>query len=102
MNNYSVTMQQHLFRFKRNSNISTVRKLNQGAGYFTDLFDHNENNRQKTTKDEDGNILGNSLSLDKNKMVHCTSPVGSMDGSIVVESESGDFSDYTTLQVNEV
>ena len=33
-------------------------------------------------------------------MVHCTSPVGSMDGSILVESESGEFSDFTTLQVS--
>ena len=35
-----------------------------------------------------------------NNMVHCTSPVGSMDGSILVESESGEFSDFTTLQVS--
>ena len=32
-------------------------------------------------------------------MVHCTSPVGSMDGSVLVESESGEFMDFTTLQV---
>ena len=35
-----------------------------------------------------------------NNMVPCTSPVGSMDGSILVESESGEFSDFTTLQVS--
>ena len=34
------------------------------------------------------------------KEVPCTSPVGSMDGSILVESESGEFSDFTTLQVS--
>ena len=39
--------------------------------------------------------------INENNMVHCTSPVGSMDGSIVVESESGEFSDFTTLQVSE-
>ena len=36
----------------------------------------------------------------ENRMVHCTSPIGSMDGSIVVESESGEFSDLTTIQVS--
>ena len=34
-----------------------------------------------------------------NNMIHCTSPVGSMDGSVLVESESGEFMDFTTLQV---
>ena len=38
---------------------------------------------------------------DTKDMVHCTSPVGSMDGSILVESESGEFSDFTTLQVSQ-
>ena len=38
--------------------------------------------------------------INENNMVQCTSPVGSMDGSIVVESESGEFSDFTTLQVS--
>ena len=32
-------------------------------------------------------------------MSECTAPIGSMDGSIVVESGSGDYADFTTLQV---
>ena len=31
--------------------------------------------------------------------IDCTAPIGSMDGSIVVESGTGDYSDFTTLQV---
>ena len=38
--------------------------------------------------------------LIENRMVHCTSPIGSMDGSIIVESESGELSDLTTIQVS--
>ena len=44
------------------------------------------------------NFVDNEDTKDSN-MVPCTSPVGSMDGSILVESESGEFSDFTTLQV---
>ena len=32
--------------------------------------------------------------------IDCTAPIGSMDGSIVVESGAGDYSDFTTLQVH--
>ena len=45
------------------------------------------------------NFVDNEDTKDNN-MVPCTSPVGSMDGSILVESESGEFSDFTTLQVS--
>ena len=45
------------------------------------------------------NFVDNEDTKDSN-MVPCTSPVGSMDGSILVESESGEFSDFTTLQVS--
>ena len=52
----------------------------QVSGSFTDNFPHQN--------------------INDNNMGHCTSPVGSMDGSILVESESGEFSDFTTLQVS--
>ena len=45
-------------------------------------------------------ILVENENTKDNNMVPCTSPVGSMDGSILVESESGEFSDFTTLQVS--
>ena len=45
-------------------------------------------------------ILVENENTKNNNMVPCTSPVGSMDGSILVESESGEFSDFTTLQVS--
>ena len=39
------------------------------------------------------------LVADTNSSFSCTSPVGSMDSAILVESESGEVEDFTTLQV---
>ena len=67
----------------------TEGKLRKSAAIFIDNKSYNNN-------DNDNNNNSNN----KN-MVHCTSPVGSMDGSVLVESESGEFSDFTTLQVSQ-
>ena len=64
----------------------TEFKLRKSSAIFIDNKSYNNNN------EEDNNNNKN--------MVHCTSPVGSMDGSVLVESESGEFSDFTTLQVS--
>ena len=66
----------------------TESKLRKSSAIFIDNKSYNNNDESNTNNNH------------KN-MVHCTSPVGSMDGSVVVESESGEFSDFTTLQVSQ-
>ena len=68
-------------------------------------FHQTENNFIKNGSSKSSPIFIDNKSYQNEKMeynsnmVHCTSPVGSMDGSVLVESESGEFMDFTTLQV---
>ena len=68
-------------------------------------FHQTENNFIKNGSSKSSPIFIDNKSYHNEKMeynsnmVHCTSPVGSMDGSVLVESESGEFMDFTTLQV---
>ena len=69
-------------------------------------FHQTENNFVKNESSKSSPIFIDNKSnhnekMEYNNMVHCTSPVGSMDGSVLVESESGEFMDFTTLQVTE-
>ena len=76
----------HLFSSQRKFHQTENNFVKNGGSKSSSVFIDNKSYRNE-------NIEYNS------NMVHCTSPVGSMDGSVLVESESGEFMDFTTLQV---
>ena len=66
----------------------------------TSTINQNENPLMSTGGINLSSPTSSFVNNEDTKEVPCTSPVGSMDGSILVESESGEFSDFTTLQVS--
>ena len=88
----------------------SIENLNTLSHWYSRKDDHTSSNTSTINQNENPLMSTGGINLssptpsfvnnEDTKEVPCTSPVGSMDGSILVESESGEFSDFTTLQVS--